>query len=155
MPYRAFSSSVSESMIPCCAARGRVCRIRMTRSCRRCTADRAPSPGVGWTCGTTPRTSSVPPSWWPASTWACSAAIVASSFSSDMPIGPMREPFRNCFTTGSSLVRSTSRGPNITSSRRNSMPMLSGTVRARLMLCDTMRMVASIWVFRSISSWEM
>src|SRR6476469_261968 len=154
-PYRAFSSSVSESMIPCCAARGSVYRIRMTRSSRRRTPDRSPSPGVGWICGTTPRTSSVLPSWWPASIWACSAAMVASSFSSDMPIGPMREPLRNCLTTGSSLVSRTSRGPNMTSSRRNSMPMLSGTVRARLMLCDTIRIVASTCALRSMSSWEM
>ena len=41
--------------------------------------------------------------------------MVASSFSSDMPIGPMRRPLRNCCTTGSSLVSSTSRGPNMTS----------------------------------------
>ena len=34
---------------------------------------------------------------------------------SDMPIGPMRRPLRNCRTTGSSLVSSTSRGPNMTS----------------------------------------
>ena len=46
--------------------------------------------------------------------------------------GPMRRPLRNCRTTGSSLV-STSRGPNITRCLRNSMPMLSGTVRAMLM----------------------
>ena len=31
----------------------------------------------------------------------------------DMPIGPSRRPLRNCLTTGSSLVSSTSRGPNI------------------------------------------
>ncbi len=36
---------------------------------------------------------------------------------------------------------------------RNSMPMLSGTVRAMLMLCVTIRIVASICALMSISSW--
>src|ERR1700730_18273824 len=84
---------------------------------------------------------------------ACSSAICDSSFSSDIPIGPMRRPLRNCLTTGSSLVSSTSRGPNITRCLRNSMPMLSGTVRAMLMLCVTIRIVQSIWALMSISSW--
>ncbi|CFR87622.1 Uncharacterised protein [Mycobacterium tuberculosis] len=79
--------------------------------------------------------------------------MVASSFPSDMPIGPMRRPLRNCRTTGSSLVSSTSRGPNITKCLRNNMPMLSGTVRAMLMLCVTIRMVASIWALMSMISW--
>mgnify|MGYP000166699810 CR=1 FL=1 len=56
---------------------------------------------------------------------------------------------RGCDTTGSSLVSRTSRGPNITRCLRKSMPMLSGTVRAMLMLCVTMRMVASIWALMS------
>ena len=71
-----------------------------------------------------------------------------------MPMGPMRRPLRNCRTTGSSLVSSTSRGPNITRCLRNSMPMLSGTVRAMLMLCVTIRIVASICALMSISSWR-
>ena len=79
--------------------------------------------------------------------------MVASSFSSDIPIGPIRRPLRNCLTTGSSLVNNTSRGPNMTSLRRNSMPMLSGTVRAMLMLCVTIRIVQSIWALMSISNW--
>ena len=33
------------------------------------------------------------------------------------------------------------------------MPMLSGTVRAMLMLWVTIRIVASIWALMSISSW--
>ncbi|SHX33431.1 Uncharacterised protein [Mycobacteroides abscessus subsp. abscessus] len=78
--------------------------------------------------------------------------MVASSFSSDIPIGPIRRPLRNCLMTGSSLVSSTSRGPNITRLRRYSMPMLSGTVRAMLMLCVTIRMVASICALMSMSS---
>lgn len=81
--------------------------------------------------------------------------MVASSFSSDIPIGPIIVPLRNCLTTGSSLVSSTSRGPNITRCRRNSMPMLSGTVRARLMLCETIRIVASISALMSINVCEM
>ena len=86
---------------------------------------------------------------------AFSAAIVAESFSSLMPIGPSMRPFRNCLTTGSSLVSSTSRGPNMTSSRRKSMPRLSGTVRASVMLCVTMRKVASVWALMSRNSWLM
>ena len=69
-------------------------------------------------------------------------------------MGPMRRPLRNCLTTGSSLVSSTSRGPNITRCLRNSMPMLSGTVRAMLMLCVTIRIVQSICALMSISSWR-
>ena len=53
-------------------------------------------------------------------------------------------PLRNCRTTGSSLVSSNSRGPNMTRWRRNSMPMLSGTVRAMLTLCVTIISVQSI-----------
>ncbi len=119
----------------------------MTRSIRRRTACRSGSPGWVRAAATTPRISSVlrlnpaPRArrpWWPGPS------------PRDMPIGPMRLPLRNCLTTGSSLVSSTSRGPNMTSSRRNSMPMLSGTVRATLMLCVTIRIVASICAFRSI-----
>ena len=33
------------------------------------------------------------------------------------------------------------------------MPMLSGTVRAMLMLCVTIRTVASIWALMSRISW--
>ncbi len=33
------------------------------------------------------------------------------------------------------------------------MPMLSGTVRAMLMLCVTIRIVASIWALMSMSNW--
>ena len=58
-------------------------------------------------------------------------------------------------TTGSSLVSSTSRGPNMTSSLRKSMPMLSGTVRARLMLWVTIRNVASICALTSRNNCEM
>ncbi|CFS30719.1 Uncharacterised protein [Mycobacterium tuberculosis] len=50
-------------------------------------------------------------------------------------------------------MSSTSRGPNITKCLRNNMPMLSGTVRAMLMLCVTIRMVASIWALMSMISW--
>src|SRR5258708_1955194 len=52
-------------------------------------------------------------------------ARVASSFSSDIPIGPTLRPLTNCVMTGCSLVSSTSRGPNMTSLPRNSIPMLS------------------------------
>ena len=60
---------------------------------------------------------------------------------------------RNCSTTGSVEVSSTSRGPNITRFRRNSIPMLSGTVRAVPMSCVTIRNVASICAFRSTINW--
>lgn len=67
-------------------------------------------------------------------------------------MGPSRRPRRNCATTGSSLVSNTSRGPNVTSSRRKSMPMLSGTVAAMSRLWVTISIVASICAFRSMSS---
>lgn len=80
--------------------------------------------------------------------------MVARSFSSDMPMGPALRPLRNCSTTGSSLVSSTSRGPKATNSRQNSIPMLSGTVVAMSMLWVTISMVASSWVLMSMSSCE-
>src|SRR3954452_24629358 len=40
-----------------------------------------------------------------------------------MPIGPSRRPWRNCRTTGSSLVSSCSRGPNRTRLRRKGRSM--------------------------------
>ena len=88
----------------------------------------------------------------PSPSAARSWASVAASFSSDMPIGPILRPFTNWVMTGSSLVSSTSRGPNMTRLPRNSMPMLSGTVRAIWMSCVTIRMVASISALRSIRS---
>ena len=127
----------------------------MTRSLRRRAPSRSGRPGAGCICSGMPVISSPPPAWWPASNMARSAAMVALSFSSDMPIGPSIRPPRNCLTTGSSLVSSTSRGPNMTSSLRKSMPRLSGTVRARLMLCVTIRNVASVCAFRSRKSWLM
>ena len=136
--------------IACCAAVGRVGRMDITRSMRRCTACRSGSPGLGTSCG---MSAGLPGSPSPLpSAAARSWASVASSFSSDMPIGPIRRPFTNWVITGLSLVSSTSRGPNMTRLPRNSMPMLSGTVRAIWMSCVTIRMVASISALRSISS---
>ncbi len=82
-----------------------------------------------------------------------SASSSETSFSSDMPMGPCFLAFRNCRTAGSSLDSSISRGPNMTSSLRNNIPMLSGTVRAVLMSWVTIRNVASISAFRSTMSW--
>ena len=56
-------------------------------------------------------------------------------------------------TTGSTLDRSISRGPNITRLRRKSRPMLSGTVRAELMSWVTIRNVADVAALRSTMSW--
>lgn len=84
---------------------------------------------------------------------ASSCSTWAASFSSAIPMGPSMRPFRNCRTTGSSLVSSFSRGPNMTSSRRNNRPMLSGTWRAEAMSCVTIRKVALICALRSTMSW--
>jgi len=70
-----------------------------------------------------------------------SAASSSASFSSDMPIGPIRWALRNWRTTGSSLDSSISRGPNIARCRWYSRPMLSGTVRAVVMSWVTIRKV--------------
>jgi hypothetical protein len=42
----------------------------------------------------------------------------------------------------------------MTSLRRNNMRMLSGTVRAMLMLCVTIKIVQSIWALISMSNWD-
>ena len=91
-----------------CASPGKVGSIRSTRSMRRATAWRSGSPadGCSWglSCGR------------PASSPAISAISRSAcrvSFSSLIPIGPWRRPLRNCATTGSSAVSSTSRGPNM------------------------------------------
>ena len=120
----------------------------ITRSRRRWTACRTGRPGLGssWSASGGRASTAV--------CWACSAATSAWSFSSDMPIGPARRPFTNWVMTGLSLVSSASRGPKVISPPRNSMPMLSGTVRAIWMSCVTISIVASISAFRSMSSWD-
>ena len=124
----------------------------MTRSLRRCTALRSGTPSLTSSCGSMKDSSdSAEPPFFFSS--AISASIWAESFSSDMPIGPMRRPWRNCWTTGSSEVSRTSRGPNITRFLRNSIPMLSGSERAVPRWWVTMRIVASSWALRSTISW--
>ena len=120
-----------------------------------CAAHQAPGgccparirPSLGISCGG--MGGSLPGSW----PCLASASSSETSFSSDIPIGPILRALRNCRTTGSSLDSSISRGPNMTSSRRNSRPMLSGTVRAVLMSWVTMRKVAPISAFRSTIVW--
>ena len=131
----------------CWAAGDRVCIICCTRCRRRCTARRTGIPDDGANCGL----SGGNPANSPAS--AISRSACAESFSSDIPIGPCRRPFRNCATTGSSDVRSTSRGPNIARCLRYSIPMLSGTVCAVLMSWVTIRNVESVCAFKSMINW--
>ena len=96
------------------------CSIWRDPLLRRRTSWRSGRPSVGSSCGRdgvaaagalrARRRGGSPPR---SSSASISASACAVSFSSDMPIGPWRRPFRNCATTGSSQVSSCSRGPNM------------------------------------------